>query len=136
MALPFLDTNVLLRHFLQDHAEHSPRATAFLTRVERGEVRVHISDVVLFETVFILERQYRQPKPTVRDLVLGLIELPSVVLPAKHRWHRVVDRYVDANLPIADAYHTVLMEQLETDQIITFDRDFDRVPGIRRVEPS
>jgi predicted nucleic acid-binding protein len=30
MALPFLDTNILLRHLSQDHPDHSPRATALL----------------------------------------------------------------------------------------------------------
>lgn len=38
MAPAFLDTNILLRHLLQDDPQQSPRATAFLLRVENGEV--------------------------------------------------------------------------------------------------
>ena len=45
------------------------------------------------------------------------------------------DLYVDQNLPFADAYHAVLMERLKLVEIVSFDADFDRVPGIRRVEP-
>ena len=135
MAAPLLDTNVLLRHLLNDHAKHSPLATAYLRRIEAGEIRVHINDIVVFETVYVLEGR-GQSRRAVRDLVLALIELPAVMLPGKHRWRRVFERYVDAKLPIADAYHTVFMEQIETAEIVSFDKDFDCVAGLKRVEPS
>ena len=135
MAAPFLDTNVFLRHLLNDHPRHSRLSTAFLHRIESGEVQAHINDIVVFETVYVLEG-HRQSKQAISDLVLPLIELPGVMLAGKHRWRTVFERYVSANLPIADAYHTVVMEQLGTREIVSFDKDFDRVPGIRRVEPA
>jgi len=131
----FLDTNVLLRHLTQDHPDHSPRATAYLARMERGEFRVRTADTVVFETAFLLERHYRQSKEVVRDTLLPLLELPGIVLPGKRRLRRAFDLYVDLNLPFADAYHAALMEQLKLDGIVTFDRDFDRIPGIQRLEP-
>ncbi len=135
MALPFLDTNILLRHLLADHPEHSPRATAFLTRVERGELQVRTADTVVFETVFTLQRHYHQPKDAIRDALLPLLELPGIVLPGKRRYRKVFDLYIQLNVPFADAYHAVLVERLKLDSIVSFDRDFDRVPGITRVEP-
>ena len=133
--MPFLDTTVLLRHFLGDHPEQSPRATAFLGRVERGEVQVHISDTVIFETVFTLQRTYRLAKQDIRDAVIPLLELPDVVIPGKRRLRRAFELYIDLNLPFADAYHAAMTEWLNLDEIVSFDRDFDRVPGIERVEP-
>jgi predicted nucleic acid-binding protein len=46
----FLDTNVLLRQVLQDHPEHSPRATALIAAIERGERAVRIADTVVFRS--------------------------------------------------------------------------------------
>lgn len=135
MAPQFLDTNVILRHLLADHVEQSPRATDFLRRVEMGESQVRTADTVVFEVVFTLQRQYGHPKARIRDAVLPLIELPGVNLPGKRRFRRVFDIYVDLNLSFADAYHAVLMQQSKLDEIVTFDRGFDRVRGIRRVEP-
>jgi predicted nucleic acid-binding protein len=43
--------------------------------------------------------------------------------------------YVDLNLPLADAYHAVLMTHLNTTDIVSFDHHFDRIPGIVRREP-
>lgn len=136
MALPFLDTNILLRHLLHDHPEQSPRATAYLARIEQGDIRVRIAETIIFETVFTLQRQYGHPKAAIRDNVLPLIELPNIVLPGKRRFRKVFDMYVDLNVSFIDAYHAVLMGQLGLDEIVTFDRQFDRVPSISRVEPT
>ena len=133
--MPFLDTNILLRHLLDDHPEQSPRATAYLARVERGEVEAHLSELLIFETVFTLQRHYHQPKEKIREVLLPLIELPGMVLRGKRHFRAVFDLYVDLNLPFADAFHAVLMKRRKLDEIVTFDSEFDRVPGLRRLEP-
>jgi predicted nucleic acid-binding protein len=135
MPLPFLDTNILLRHLLDDHPEQSPRATAYLARVEAGDVRVRIAETVIFETVFTLQRQYGHPKAEIRDKLLPLVEIQGIILPGKRRFRRVFDLYVDLNLPFVDAYHAVLIDDLGLTEIVTFDREFDRVPGVTRLEP-
>ncbi len=134
-ALPFLDTNVFLRHLRQDHPDFSPRATAYLARIERGELKVRTADTVIFETVYTLQSFYRQPKAAIRDAFLPLIELPGIVLPGKRRFRKVFTYYVDSNISFADAYHAVLMEGLKLKEIVSFDREFDRIPTVQRVEP-
>jgi len=135
MAPAFLDSNVLLRHLLADHPEQSPRATAYLERVERGEIEVFTSDTVVFEVVFTLERSYRKPKQPISDALLPLLELPGINLTGKRRYRRAFDLYVRHNLPFADAYHVAVMESLGVLEVISFDRHFDRIPGITRSEP-
>lgn len=135
MAPAFLDSNVILRHLAGDHPDHSPRATAFLQKVEDGQIQVHTSETVVFEVVFTLQRHYRLPKSNIRDALLPLIELPGIILTGKRRLRRAFDLFVDLNISFADAYHAVLMQQLKLDEIISFDRELDRVTGIRRLEP-
>jgi predicted nucleic acid-binding protein len=135
MSVPFLDTNIILRHLLGDHPDQSPRTTAYMVRIERGEVRVRVADTVIFEAVFTLERTYRQPKARIREGLLALLELPGIILPGQRRMRRAFDLYVDLNLPFADAYHAVLVESLHLTEMVSFDHHFDRVPGLRRVEP-
>jgi predicted nucleic acid-binding protein len=132
---PILDTNVLLRHFLGDHPDQSPRATAYISQIERGERRVRTADTVVFETVFVLERTFHHPKAMIRDGVLGVLNLPGIVLPGKRRVRQAFMLYVELNLPFADAYHAVLAMELGAGEIVSFDRDFDRIPDVRRAEP-
>jgi uncharacterized protein len=135
MATPFLDTNLFLRHLRQDNVDHSPRATAYFTKIECGEIQVRTSDLVVFETVFTLQRGYKQPKAAIRDALLPLLELQGIVLPGKRRYRRVFDLYVNQNISFADAFHAILMKQLKLTDVVSFDTDFDRVPGITRSEP-
>jgi predicted nucleic acid-binding protein len=136
MTLPFLDTNVFLRHLCADHPVHSPKATTYLTRIEEGEFKARTADTVIFETVFTLQRFYQHSKPAIRDALLPLIELPGIVLPGKQRFRVAFDLYVNLNLPFADAYHATLMQSLKLTHVVSFDKDFDRIPGLTRVEPA
>jgi predicted nucleic acid-binding protein len=104
MKLSFLDTNTFLRHLLQDDPIHSPKASAFLKRIEEGLLEARTSETVIFETVFTLQKVYRQPKAAIRDTLLPLLELPGIVL----------------------------LEQLNLTETVSFDTDFDRIKGITR----
>jgi predicted nucleic acid-binding protein len=136
MALPLLDTNIFLRHLLADHPTHSPKATAFLERIEREEVKARTTEIVIFETVYTLQKLYKHPKAAIRDALLPLIELPGIVLPTKRRMRETLSLYAMMNLPFPDAYHVVLMKQLQITEIISFDHEFDQLSDITRVEPS
>src|SRR5439155_20208516 len=125
MADPFVDTNLFLRHLRQDDPDRSPRATAFLARIERGEVKGHITDLVVFEAVYTLQRTYKQPKAAIRDALLPLIELPGIVLPGKRRYRRVFELYVAQNIAFADAFHGVVMESLRLTEVGSVDHEVD-----------
>jgi len=132
--LPFLDTNIFLRHLRQDDPIRSPKATAILARIELGELVVRTADTVIFETVFTLQRGYHQARPQIAAAVLPLIELPGIVLPGKRAYRAVFSLYQTSRLGFADCYHVVLMQRLGLNEIFSFDTDFDRVPGIVRRE--
>lgn len=134
MASAFLDTDILLRHLRQDDPVLSPKATALLDRIERGELSVRTSDTVVFEAVFTLQRSYKQPRDRIAAALLPIIELPGITLPGKRYYRRVFDLYVSGGLGFADCYHVVLMQRLKLMDVFSFDSDFDNVPGITRRE--
>jgi predicted nucleic acid-binding protein len=136
MSEPFLDTNIFLRHLLGDDSAQSPRATAYIQAIEQGRGKAHISDIVIFEVVFTLERGYRRSKAEIQSAVLPLIELPGIVLAGKRKFREVFRLYVEQNISFADAYHVVLMQSLHLRQIVSFDRDFNRIATVERVEPG
>jgi predicted nucleic acid-binding protein len=135
MALPFLDTNVLVRHFTHDNPLQSPRASAYLEHIEDGTRRVRTEPTVIFETVYLLEKQYKIPRRVVRDGLLALLDLPGIVMPGKKRIRDAFALYIERNLPFADAYHIAVMRAEGLDEIVTFDREFDHILGISRIEP-
>ena len=60
---------------------------------------------------------------------------PRLLLESKGYWRRVLDHYADRNIPFGDAQQVETMRQMRLTEIISFDTDFDRVPGIVRIEP-
>jgi predicted nucleic acid-binding protein len=134
-APTFLDTNVILRHLLGDNPDQAARARALLLRVEAGEVRVRIAETVVFELVFTLQRIYKKSPREIRDALLPILDLPAISLPGKSVVREALRLYVEADLPFADAYHAALMAEQGISEIYTFDRHFDRCPGIHRREP-
>ncbi len=135
-GLPLLDTNPILRHVLDDHTDHSPRAHALFAQIEAGEERLALTDTVIFEAAFTLERFYKVPRATIRTVLLDVLQLPGLVLSGKRAYRQVFDLWVAQHrLSFADCYHAVLVQRRHLPAIITFDQDFDRVPGLNRREP-
>jgi predicted nucleic acid-binding protein len=132
-----LDTNILLRHILADPPDHTPRATAYLQRIEQGDAQARLTDTVIFETVYVLQSLHRVPRPDIRDAILTILRLSHIRLSSKRMLREVFDLYVSTpSLSYADCYHAVLTKRLGLAAIVTFDRKFDRVPGLVRVEPA
>jgi predicted nucleic acid-binding protein len=132
----FLDTNILIRHFTQDHDDHSPRSTRLIERVLRGDEAIHISSTVVFEAAFTLNARYKVPRAVVAEALLGLINAPSVICREKaelvetlHLWMR------ESPLSFADCFHLVMTKSLGLDGIYTFDQKMNRYPGVARIEP-
>ena len=135
---PPLDTNIIIRHITQDDPELSPRARAFLTRLETGEAEAQLTEVVLLEAVQVLSSRvlYNLPRAEIaRDLAV-IIRLRGVRLPTKARSLRALELYAATPaLDFVDALLVAYAERQTPAAIVSFDQDFDRVPGITRQEP-
>jgi predicted nucleic acid-binding protein len=137
MAAPrFLDTNILLRYFTADDPRKARRARALLERVERGEEKVATSTLIVFETVFTLQRTYNVPRAQVREMVRDVLSLPGVQLAGKRLCLQALDLYVQRSISFADAYSVVSMQSRGLSEVYTWDEDFDGLPGVARLEPT
>lgn len=105
MALPLLHTNVLLRHFTGDHEVQSPRASALIKRIGDGELQVQISNQVIFEAAFTLQKVYRVPKERIVEALKEVLDLDGLVLNGKDRWPPVFDLFTSSpRLSFEDCY--------------------------------
>jgi predicted nucleic acid-binding protein len=89
----------------------------------------------MFETAFTLERSYKYPKAQVREAMLALLDQPNLRITGRARWRRVFNLYADHNIPLGDAMNVEFMARNRLTEIVSFDRDFDRIPGVTRIEP-
>lgn len=135
-SVAVIDTNVILRHLLEDHAEHSPRAAALFLEVRRGEQTVYCPDTAIFEAIHILHGRAGAPRGKTAASLIGLIELPSFRMDHKDAIKDALTFWQEhPALDYADCYHLALTRALGMTEICTFDRKMDRFPGVTRVEP-
>ena len=71
----FVDTNALVRHLTGEPPEIAARTTALLKR----ELELLLADLVVAETVLVLESFYSAPRPQVTEAMRSLVALRSVV---------------------------------------------------------
>lgn len=71
-----VDTNVLVRYFLQDDPEEGPAAA----RLMDGTRELGISLVALAETAFVLSRNYGVPREQVVDRLVELLRKRNIDL--------------------------------------------------------
>ncbi|MHB8647962.1 MAG: PIN domain-containing protein [Thermomicrobiales bacterium] len=132
----FLDTNVLIRYFTSDDPIKAEAAYALMLRIERDDERVVISPLVIFEAIFLLERRYKIAKEDVREMVGDVLALRALQLAEKSVCRDALDLYVERNISYPDAYHAVWMQTREITAVYSWDRDFDRIPELTRIEPD
>jgi predicted nucleic acid-binding protein len=130
-----LDTNIFMYAAGAAHPNKLPSAR-MLERVARGEVQA----VIDVETLQEILHRYRaigrwSDGRRVYDLTRQLF--PSVVpisVSIMDRARRLLDSH--AKLMARDALHAAVVIEEELDAICSYDRDFDKISEIKRVEPK
>lgn len=132
----FLDTNILLRYLTKDDEQKARQALLLLSRVERGEEKVVTSPMVIFETVFTLQKRYRVPREQIRNALGDILSLRGLQLANKHLYERALELYASKNISFADAFNAAYMQSKGLSEIYSWDDDFDRLEGFTRLEPA
>jgi predicted nucleic acid-binding protein len=136
MSACFIDTNILLRYLTRDDEQKAQRTLNLLMKVERGEEKVITSSLVIFETIFTLQRFYKVPRPRIKELILPIISLRGLQLPGKNVYYQAFDLYIAKNISFADAYNAAYMLSEKVSNVYSWDTDFDKIEGIVRLEPE
>ena len=127
----FLDTNILVRHLTGDPAEMAARATAYLRDAEE----LFLADLIVAETVYVLESFYEAPRDQVAQALRSCVAFPSVVTVDPALLRRSLEVYELERIDFAEAYLVACAEGTGVERVASFDRSLDRVETIERIEP-
>jgi predicted nucleic-acid-binding protein len=127
----FIDTNVLVRHLTGDPADMAARATAFLAEADE----LLLADLIVAETIYVLESFYKAPRPQIADAIRSLVAMDTVVTIDPALLLRAVEVYELDRLDFAEAYLVAHAESTGVRAIASFDKSIDRVTTVQRIEP-
>ena len=126
----YVDTNVLLRYIVRDGAAQTAAATALL---ESSSTLV-LTPVTFAEVAHTLRSFYGLNREVIIERLGMLLALPSLsrsgdVLSA------ALDIHSAHNVELPDALLAAQAIHSGAPHVCSFDRDFDRIPGVERVAP-
>ena len=127
----FLDTNILVRHFTGDPPEIAARATRFLSEAND----LYWPDLIVAETVYVLESFYEVERVQVASMIRASLAFPAIEVVDEELLLRALEVYEVDRIDFAEAYLVASAERSDIRAIASFDRSIDRVKTVRRIEP-
>lgn len=131
----FIDANIFLRVLVRDDEKKSKACLDLFHKIDEGKIDAYTSDMTVGEVVWTLSSYYHLSPGQIKDNLLPLLTLKGLELPSKKIFPKILEVYSSLNIDFIDAYHAVLSEVMGIGEIVSYDRDFDRVKSIKRHEP-
>jgi predicted nucleic-acid-binding protein len=127
----FVDTNILIRHLTGDPPEMAARATTYLATASQ----LLLADLIVAETVYVLESFYKSPRAQIADSIRSLLAFDPIVTVDPALLLRAIELYEQDRLDFAEAYLVACAETTGVATAVSFDRSIDRVGTVSRIEP-
>lgn len=135
MKQGFVDANIILRYLTRDPPEMAEAARRVLSAAQRAKVRLLLIPITVAEVVWVLESFYGYPKERIATTLTQLLHTDSFDVENLEELTEALALYHERNLDFADALLAIVALRKGPTAIYSFDRHFDRVPGLTRLAP-
>jgi len=125
-----LDTNLIIRHLVQDDVKHARIAGRLFEACDREEISLVVFEAVLAECVFVLESFYRFGRDEIAVTLTSLIGSPGIEIANGGRYLDALKRYRVTNLHFVDCVLAAAAAG-EDVPVATFDRGFRKFADVR-----
>jgi predicted nucleic-acid-binding protein len=132
----FVDTNLFIRYLTNDDPVLADRVEQLLDSATSGLVQLVTTELVMAESVWVLESSYRLTHAQIAPLIRGILATPGMEVINGDLVGKALVMYELQNIDFVDAYIAVLMEKQGIKDIYSYDRKhLSRVKTINRKEP-
>jgi predicted nucleic-acid-binding protein len=131
----FLDTNIFIRYLIKDDPKKAQQAYKLLKQVEQNQVVATTSGGVVIEVVYVLLKVYETPKQDIAMYLKDILNLRGLKLEYKRTYLHALTLFTQYNMDFVDLLCYVETKRRKIATIVSYDRDFDKLPDITRIEP-
>jgi predicted nucleic-acid-binding protein len=124
-----LDTNLIVRHLVQDNERHARIAGRIFAACDRGDLVLVVLPSVVAECVFVLESFYELPRADIARVMAALISSPGVELAELAIHLDALDRYRRTHVHFVDCTVAAAAASLSL-RVATFDNDYKKFPDV------
>src|ERR1700682_421411 len=124
-----LDSNILVRHLVQDDPIQSPKATELIERQLTEGNRGFVSNVAIAETAWVLERAYGFADPDIAAAIERLLQTDVLVVESEQEVFTAMIALKEGRGSFADALIGALGAKVGCSRTLTFDQKALRLPA-------
>src|SRR3989344_165304 len=99
-----IDTNGYLRLLLNDIPNQANQVEFLLQQAKKGEIKVLLPEIVIFELVFALTKYYRFSKEEIVDKIESLISSTYIQVESKRMFVKTISLYPKSNVSFVDCF--------------------------------
>ena len=131
----FVDANIFLEVQLKD--EKSEECKKFLREIDKDKIDTITSDFVIYTCLIQIQNKLKSPEGMINFMTfLTNLETLEIFRPKQTTILKGIEYSKKYNLDFDDALVVVCMIENNIDTLVSFDKDFDKVKEIKRVEPK
>jgi len=129
----FIDSNIFFYAKIMDRKYGQPCAEV-IRKIEKVEIAAATSVLIIAELANALRKYGLDDE--VKDVVDALFSLEITVLQVDSTDMRnAINIFNDSRISPYDCVHIAVMEKAGIEEIISADREFDKLPNIKRIDP-
>ncbi len=134
MRKTFIDTNIFLRYLTKDDPLKYDKCREIFKKAIEGNAELATSGIVIAELIWTLLSYYKVQKTDVIEKISIIVNTDNLYIPDKDVITDALVLFGRKNIDYIDAYNAVFMKRYGFEEIYSYDKDFDTVEGIKRVE--
>ena len=127
-----LDTNVLVRFLVEDVAEQAARAKGVVRRAIERDEKLFVSDVVVCELAWVLERAYGLGRAELAETLRSLLSVKHLAIGNADLLERALAAYGDGRGGFPDYVIGEIARDAGCRVVATFDKALLREAGFER----
>lgn len=136
MKRAFADANLILRYFTKEPPDMAEASLKTFSAAQDGQICLIITPIIVAEVVQVLESFYGYSKEKIAVTIIQFLYSDGLEVMELDILIQALSLYHEKNIDFADAILAVSALNRGPNLIYSFDRHFDRIPGITRCDPG
>ncbi len=136
MKQAYVDSNVIIRFITDDPPDMATQAAALFQQVDDGSLQLVVDSISVAESVWVLSSFYGFSPSQIAPILSAFLSNDGIVAADKDELLSALALYQEKNVDFADALLAIRMMKSGIPDVYSFDRHFDRIENVTRIDPG
>jgi predicted nucleic-acid-binding protein len=133
--MKFIDTNIFIRFLVNDIPQKADVCEKIFKNAVAKKETLFTTEMVIAEIIWVLESYYELPHQEVQEKVEKILNTPNLICPNKDLILNALTIYGEKNIDYIDAYNALILKNKGIKELYSYDKHYDRMDWLIRLEP-